>query len=42
MPADAQSTWLMPNSDDEVLLPWLIPDLAERFGTPVPTEVVGR
>ncbi|MCP3474102.1 hypothetical protein NLM33_27695 [Bradyrhizobium sp. CCGUVB1N3] len=42
MPADQQSTWLMPNSDDEALLPWLIPDLAECFGTPVAIEVAGR
>ncbi|MGV7218417.1 hypothetical protein [Bradyrhizobium sp. UFLA05-112] len=42
MPADEQSTWLMPDSDDEALLPWLIPDLAERVGASVPTEVVGR
>ena len=42
MPADEQSTWLMPDSDDEASLPWLISDLADRFGTPVATEVVGR
>jgi hypothetical protein len=42
MPADEQSTSLMPNSDGKTFLPWLMPDLAERFGTPVAIGVVGR
>ncbi|MGY8665631.1 hypothetical protein Q3C01_25170 [Bradyrhizobium sp. UFLA05-109] len=40
MPANEQSTWLMPDTDDEAFLPWLIPDVAERFGAPA--EVAGR